>query len=306
MTLFNKDQKSLAIAFGILIIIFAASSIYSYSRIQAMSTQIDTLSSNLSTLSTEAASTSQRLESTINQIHISLSNALNAEKKNVGAIQQQLGGVQTSVGTLSGNLYNLQKLANTDPELLKKYSKVYFLNENYVPAHLSEIPQIYLYSNTKQLLFQSNALPHLQSMMEAASTAGVKLYVQSAYRSFAEQRALKGNYSVVYGAGTANSFSADQGYSEHQLGTTVDMITPGLGGVLDGFDTTSAYQWMLDNAYKYGFVLSYPKNNGYYVFEPWHWRFVGTKLAGYLHTQGKNFYDLDQRTIDTYLTAVFD
>jgi D-alanyl-D-alanine carboxypeptidase len=84
------------------------------------------------------------------------------------------------------------------------------------------------------------------------------------------------------------------------------MITTGLGGMLDGFDKTSAYQWMLNNAYKYGFILSYPKNNGYYVFEPWHWRFVGIKLATDLHSQGKNFYDLDQRTIDGYLVSVFD
>jgi LAS superfamily LD-carboxypeptidase LdcB len=63
---------------------------------------------------------------------------------------------------------------------------------------------------------------------------------------------------------------------------------------------------MQNHAYIYGFVLSYPKNNGYYVYEPWHWRFVGVKLATDLHNQGKNFYDMDQRTIDTYLLNIFD
>jgi len=111
---------------------------------------------------------------------------------------------------------------------------------------------------------------------------------------------------MTYGAGTANSFSADQGYSEHQLGTAIDFISSGQGGVLDGFDNTAAYQWMQANAYKYGFILSYPKDNGYYEYEPWHWRFVGVKLATDLHNQGKNFYDLDQRVIDNYLTTVFD
>lgn len=111
---------------------------------------------------------------------------------------------------------------------------------------------------------------------------------------------------MVYGAGTANSFSADQGYSEHQLGTAVDIITPGLGGVLDGFDKTNAYQWMLQNAYKYGFILSFPQNNGYYVYEPWHWRFVGVKIATDLHNQNMHFYDMDQRVIDTYLVSIFD
>jgi D-alanyl-D-alanine carboxypeptidase len=143
-------------------------------------------------------------------------------------------------------------------------------------------------------------------MINSASSTGTRLYVYSAYRSFAEQKALKNSYSVTYGAGTANSFSADQGYSEHQLGTTVDVITPGLGGELDGFDKTAAFQWMINNAYRFGFVMSYPKGNSYYIYEPWHWRFVGIKLATELHNQNKNFYDLDQRTIDGYLVSIFD
>jgi D-alanyl-D-alanine carboxypeptidase len=146
----------------------------------------------------------------------------------------------------------------------------------------------------------------MQSMVDAAAASGIKIYAQSAYRSFAEQRALKDDYTITYGAGTANSFAADQGYSEHQLGTTVDFIAPGLGGDLDGFDKTTAYTWMVANAYKYGFILSYPKGNPNFVYEPWHWRFVGVKLATTLHNQGLTFYDLDQRTIDGYLVSIFD
>jgi D-alanyl-D-alanine carboxypeptidase len=197
-------------------------------------------------------------------------------------------------------------LSKTDPQLLEKYSKVFFLNEYYAPAELIAIPNDYSYSDTKVLKFQSEVWPHLKLMIDDAKSAGVTMYVFSAYRSFNEQSALKNDYKVTYGAGTANSFSADQGYSEHQLGTAVDMIAPGLGGVLDGFDGTKAYTWLLANAYRYGFTISYPKGNTSYVFEPWHWRFVGVKLATDLHNQGKNFYDLDQRTIDTYLVNFFD
>ena len=128
----------------------------------------------------------------------------------------------------------------------------------------------------------------------------------SAYRSFGEQAALKSSYKVTYGAGTANSFSADQGYSEHQLGTTIDFTTGYLGANFAGFDKSDAYAWLLDNAYKYGFIISYPKTNAYYTYEPWHWRFVGKKLARYLHTTNERFYDLDQRTIDSYLITIFD
>jgi LAS superfamily LD-carboxypeptidase LdcB len=300
----DREQQSIVKAFMVVALVIIAGGLYSYLRMNSLSSRIYILAANIASTTAKLASTTVELEAAIDQTHSSLSNALSAQQQNV---QQQLGGVQSQVGNLSGTLSTIQKLSTLDPELLKKYSKVYFLNENYVPANLSEIPLDYQYSDSKQLLFQTNALPRLESMINAASSTGVKIYVESAYRSFDEQKALKGDYTMTYGAGTANSFSADQGYSEHQLGTAVDMITPGMGGVLDdSFDATAAYQWMTQNAYKYGFELSYPKNNGYYVYEPWHWRFVGVKLATDLHNQGKNFYDLDQRVIDTYLINIFD
>ena len=304
----TSQQKILIIGGSIIAIIFVALGSYTYVRLNELSTRIDALAGDTKTLATAIASSTAFLQSSINQDHTFLNNEISAQRQNVGVIQQQLGGFQSQVGTISGTVSTLQKLAQTDPQLLEKYSKVYFLNENYVPARLSEIPLSYQYSENKQLLFQSDALPHLLAMIDAASsTVNVKLYVESAYRSFAEQKALKGDYAMTYGAGTANSFSADQGYSEHQLGTAVDMLTPGLGGNLDdSFAGTAAFQWMQMNAYRYGFILSYPKDNGYYVYEPWHWRFVGVKLATDLHNQGKNFYDLDQRTIDTYLVNIFD
>ncbi len=143
-------------------------------------------------------------------------------------------------------------------------------------------------------------------MLDRAKQNGIEIYVYSGYRPFEEQAALKGQYAVTYGEGTANQFSADQGYSEHQLGTTVDLITPGIGGTLQGFDGTEAYAWLKDNAHRYGFTLSYPKENGYYIFEPWHWRFVGIGLAADLYNSGRNFYDLEQREIDEYLVDIFE
>jgi D-alanyl-D-alanine carboxypeptidase len=137
----------------------------------------------------------------------------------------------------------------------------------------------------------------------------VQLKIISAYRSFGEQATLKAEYKVTYGSG-ANAFSADQGYSEHQLGTAIDLTTDKDGNAFSnakgGFDSTNGYTWMNDNAYKYGFVLSYPKGNAYYQYEPWHWRFVGVALATRLHDNGQHFYDLDQREIDGYLALMFN
>jgi LAS superfamily LD-carboxypeptidase LdcB len=240
------------------------------------------------------------------QKNLALSDSLYSAQQGLAAVQERLGGFESTVGNLSGTLGTLEKLSKTDRELLQKYSKVYFLNEHYAPAELTTIDQEFTYSNTQAEQIATPVWPFLKNLFKDAKDDGVDLYAKSAYRSFDEQKSLKSAYTVTYGAGSANAFSADQGYSEHQLGTTLDFISPGQGGVLDGFENTKAYPWLQDNAYKYGFILSYPKGNAYYIYEPWHWRFVGVKLATYLHDKHKNFYDLEQREIDTYLADIFD
>ncbi|MFA6006758.1 MAG: D-alanyl-D-alanine carboxypeptidase family protein [Candidatus Paceibacterota bacterium] len=272
-------------------------------------TQINSLTGKLASLQTQVASTTAEQTQKADELAqgisgltsqtAGLSNTLNNAQQNIDAVKSQVGGVAQTVG-------GLQKLATIDPQLLKKYSKVYFLNDNYTPAHLYGVPNDYLYSNKKPEQYIVEAWPFLKVMLDTAKANGITIYINSAYRSFAEQKLLKSTYKVVYGAGTANSFSADQGYSEHQLGTAVDLIMPGSAGVLEGFDKTPGYQWMVANAYRFGFELSYPKGNQYYVSEPWHWRFVGVKLATYLHDNNKNFYDIDQRDIDPYLINIFD
>ncbi len=230
-----------------------------------------------------------------------------ALEKTLNAEQKKLASLQEETEKIGGTVDTLEKLSETDSELLQKYSRVFFLNEHYVPSDLSEILNKYLYSERETKYFHTGALPYLTQMIDDALTQDEVLYVRSAYRSFNEQDNLKNGYTVVYGEDTANTFSADQGYSEHQLGTAVDLITTGLGGILSiNFETTGEYVWLQDNAYKYGFVLSYPENNEYYAYEPWHWRFVGTELAKKLHDENIYFYDMDQRDIDDYLISIFD
>lgn len=219
-------------------------------------------------------------------------------KDDLDEVEDQVGDALKTVGVLD-------KLAKTDPELLQKYSKVYFLNEHYQPAKLTKLDGAYVYDERKEAYLHAQVVSHFEDMVDDARDEGIDLYVVSAFRSFETQSGLKDAYTVTYGSG-ANTFSADQGYSEHQLGTAVDFTTKGLNGGLEGFENTPAYEWLLDNAYRYGFTLSYPPGNAYYIFEPWHWRFVGEDLARELHKQGKHFYDLDQRTIDEYLISIFD
>ncbi len=288
-----KENKALfiRIILGIVVIIAVG-----YSLITSQVTnkkygdRIDTLNERVQILEDQFA--------VLRDENVNLSNALQRAQETASAVESRLKKVNNTVGDLT-------KLAQTDPELLQKYSKVFFLNEHYAPPSLAEIPTKYT-SGGRTLKIHSKVAKHLNNLLEAAEDDDLDLKVTSAFRSFNEQQNLKSNYSVTYGAGTANTFSADQGYSEHQLGTAVDFTTTTIGGTTLAFADTPEFKWLQKNAAKYGFTLSYPEGNSYYVYEPWHWRFVSRDLAEDLADDGKFFYDLDQREIDKYLTDFFD
>ncbi len=257
----------------------------------------------------KVASSTAALEGKIAVLQTTLTNIENQTTTldgQVQATQSQASVYAEQAGSISDDVSTLDKLSKTDPQLLEKYSKVYFLNENYVPSSLTNVDTAFLYDKSSGLQFLTQAEPFLEKLLNAAKTAGLSLEVISAYRSFGTQSILKSSYKVTYGVGTANAFSADQGYSEHQLGTAVDFTTPTVADTFNGFDKTPEYQWLVSNAYLYGFILSYPPDNSYYEYEPWHWRFVGVALATRLHTDNQYFYDLDQRTINDYLSVLFD
>jgi len=228
-----------------------------------------------------------------------LTNALTSAAEKNKSFSNQLDQVTNTVETL-------ERLRRTDPEILQKYSKVYFLNENYIPSAITSIDTKYLSVKEKPLEIHDRVWPFLKNMLDASAENGTPLKVISAFRSFGTQASIKSAYRTNYGAGSANSFIADQGYSEHQLGTTVDLTTPSLSANFSNFEKDPVYTWLTNNAYRYGFILSYPKNNAFYVFEPWHWRFVGLDLAKKLHDNNLRFYDLEQRDISTYLVNVFN
>jgi len=303
---FTKWVKSIPLSVWLFMTLFVltagaigALSWYGYDSFMRLSTRTNSLE-------TQLASTTELLMTNIEQTNTTLADALEQERQKAVALEARLGTFQQEVGSISGTVTTLEKLSKTDPELLQKYSRVFFLNEHYAPERTVELPDLYEYDEERHLQVHTQTWPYLKSMLDKAKQDGMELYVYSAYRPFEEQQALKGQYVVTYGAGTANQFSADQGYSEHQLGTSVDLITTGIGGTLEGFENTTAYQWLVQNAHRWGYVLSYPEGNTHYVFEPWHWRFVGIKLATDLRSSGKNFYDLDQREIDAYLVSIFE
>lgn len=300
---------------GAIIVVLLGSSLYLYSQTKTQEERIRTLLFAQAELEAETASTTRLLtaerelaSSTIAE----LSNRLALTAEELDDIERDLRreknrneDFEDQIEELAGTVGILDKLSKTDEELLKKYSRTYFLNENFIPMKLSLIPEKYLLNPGKDYYFHGDAIKFLKEMLDDAKSEGYDIRVVSAFRSFDEQREVKTSHSIVYGSG-ANAFSADQGYSEHQLGTTVDIVDTSTGALTTSFGSTEAFTWLMKHAHDYGFILSYPEGNQFYIYEPWHWRFVGRSLASDLHDDNRSFYDLDQRELDTYLIKIFD
>ncbi len=288
----NQQQIPLVVGSLLAILVIGGGSYYTYDIFTTLTHTRQELTATKEVLDLREQELTQAAQN-----NRELSDALAAERTRNDAFAAE-------IGKLSGTVGKLDKLSRTDPELLQKYSKVYFLNENYAPETIDKIPLAFVHGEDDEYI-SGQVWPFLKDLLEAAADEDIDLRVISGFRSFGTQAALKASYKITYGAG-ANAFSADQGYSEHQLGAAVDFTTPTIGSSFTGFDASNAFAWLEENAYRYGFILSYPAGNTFYQYEPWHWRFVGKELATDLHKDQKHFYDLDQRTLDTYLINIFD
>jgi len=123
--------------------------------------------------------------------------------------------------------------------------------------------------------------------------------VYSGYRSYEYQEQLYNNYVAREGKEAADTYSARPGYSEHQTGLVVD-VTKENGSFLK-FGNTKEFEWMKENAHKYGFILRYTKEfesiTGY-TSEPWHYRYVGIDIASYIHEHPMSYEEYFVRFLD--------
>jgi D-alanyl-D-alanine carboxypeptidase len=136
------------------------------------------------------------------------------------------------------------------------------------------------------------ALADLTDLARAARNAGNPLRVVSAYRSYSVQRALFNREVRTKGLTAARESVARPGHSEHQLGTTIDFGSANSrkkGWHYSDWAQTSAGSWLKANGWRFGFVMSYPKNRKgvtCYRYEPWHWRYVGREMAADVRASG--------------------
>ncbi len=132
----------------------------------------------------------------------------------------------------------------------------------------------------------------LREMAAAARAAGAPIGLVSGYRSFAQQQSTFDYWVDVGGYDQALRTSARAGHSEHQLGTAIDVTSEGGGAPWEYADwaTTPAGAWMQANAWRYGFVMSYPAgrfDRTCYDYEPWHYRYVGRDVAAHIVGDGR-------------------
>ncbi len=134
-------------------------------------------------------------------------------------------------------------------------------------------------------------LADLRALLSAAAAAGLELAIQSAYRSFAYQESTFAYWVKEESYDQALRSSARAGHSEHQLGTAMDLrsLTGPEAWDLDDWATTPEGAWAAENAWRYGFVMSYPPGEEgvtCYMYEPWHYRYVGRAVAADVHASG--------------------
>ena len=166
-------------------------------------------------------------------------------------------------------------------------NKYYKLDKDYEPEDLTVINSKFA-SGTQKL--RKEAADKFEEMASDMLKENLKIYAGSTYRSYSYQEGLYNRYVKKDGFKEAETYSARAGYSEHQLGLAVDIVNGKWNYLSEG---DKEYTWLINNSYKYGFILRYPHESEYitgYVFEDWHFRYLGIDLATKVH-ESKLTYD---------------
>lgn len=195
------------------------------------------------------------------------------------------------IGTRNNDqVLNEYTIANNPSSYSAVINKKRRLTSDYIPNGLTSITVSSQHSGSNNMI-RDDVLPNLVNLFSDAKSNGHNLTVTSAYRSYSTQETLFNNYVAKYGYDKASTFSAFPGASEHQTGLVVDI------GSLDNmslnfqssFGTTREGIWLANNAHRYGFILRYPEGKEditTYIYEPWHFRYVGVELATYIYEHG--------------------
>ena len=150
------------------------------------------------------------------------------------------------------------------------------------------------YANEDKYL-RKDAKDAFEQLSKDAKNEGYQIIATSAYRPYSYQLKLYDEYVTTMGFDYAEKCSARPGHSEHQTGLAVDVMGSNLD--YNEFESSKEFDWMLNNAHEYGFILRYPKNKTNitgFKYEPWHYRYVGKKVAKIIYEEDitlEEYYD---------------
>lgn len=165
--------------------------------------------------------------------------------------------------------------------------RTYALDPLYTPPDLMQIRETGFDGDH---LVSPAAITDLGALYRDAHAAGLSLLVDSAYRSYDQQRMTFDHWVSLQGYDAALQRTARPGHSEHQLGTAIDFSSPGWTGRFgDWASETPEGAWLFEHAWEYGFVLSYPwaaEAVTCFGYEPWHYRWIGRDRAAEQHASG--------------------
>ena len=161
------------------------------------------------------------------------------------------------------------------------------LPEGYAPPDLVPISKAGLSGGGS---IRRIAIADLKALVKAGRKAGVRLAVESAYRSEERQERTFAGWVRTSGGAEARRFSARAGHSEHELGTAIDFKAKGGGSPwTPAFARSRHARWLAANAWRFGWIQSYPpgaETQTCYGAEAWHYRYVGRDVAAEVHASG--------------------
>lgn len=173
---------------------------------------------------------------------------------------------------------------NTDYILVNKHI---YMGEDYIPEDLEELDTSYARSGMKLV---KKAKKAVEQMAKQAKKEGFTIRVMSSFRDYQYQVNLYNRYKETDGEEKADTYSARPGFSEHQTGLCIDIDDGNLS--YTNFEKSPSFNWMQENAHKYGFILRYPKDKTditTYTYESWHYRYVGKEIASYIKEHNITF-----------------
>lgn len=170
--------------------------------------------------------------------------------------------------------------------MLVLIKKGFQVSSQYEPNDLIRVNIPVAPDNSHDML-RKDVAEALKEMYDDALKDDYHLVLNSGYRSYGEQKKIYDEYFRIYDEQTAAGLVSVPGSSEHQLGLGVDLTSQ---SVIDKermvFGDTKEYQWVIQNAHHYGFILRYPKNRSAITGtanEPWHLRYVGKEVANEIY-----------------------